>query len=96
MLQIDKDANKEAANRSKHGLDFSFAELMFCDPLAVEIYDRFENGEHRWHTLSQVRGKLLLVVYTYPNPEDQDRVRVIGLREATPHERRHYEQGTFY
>jgi hypothetical protein len=26
----DKDANKEAANRSKHGLDFSFAELSFA------------------------------------------------------------------
>lgn len=47
MLQMGKDADKEAANRSRHGLDFSFAELMFRDPLAVEIYDRFENGEHR-------------------------------------------------
>ena len=96
MLRLDKDPSKEASNRSKHGLDFSFAELMFRYPLAVEVYDRFENGEHRWHTLSQVGGKLLLVVYTYPDPGDQDWIRVIGLREATPHERRRYEQGTFY
>lgn len=94
-MRIDKDVAKEASNRSKHKLDFSFAELVFGDPLAVEVYDRFENGEHRWHTFSQIGGKLLLVVHTYPDPENQDWVRVIGLREATAQERKRYEEGEF-
>ena len=92
-MRIDKNAAKEAANRRKHGLDFSFADLRLADPLAIEVYDRFENGEHRWHTLSWVGGKLLLVVYTYPDPDNENWVRVIGLREATVHERKRYEQG---
>lgn len=95
MLRIDKDLNKEAVNQRKHKPEFSFAEIMFRDPLAVEVYDRYKGGEHRWHTLSRVGSKLLLVVYTYPDPDDLDWVRVIGLREATPHERRRYEQGTY-
>jgi len=95
MLRIDKDLNKEAANTRKHGLDFTFADLMFRDPLAVEVYDRFEAGEHRWHTLSRLGGKLLLVAYSYPDPDDLDWVRVISLREATRDERRRYEQGPY-
>lgn len=94
-MRIDKPAAKEITNLHKHKLDFSFADLMFADPLAVEVYDRFENGEHRWHTFSWVGGKLLLVVYTYPDPEDENWVRVIGLREATPPERNRYEEGEY-
>jgi uncharacterized DUF497 family protein len=59
------------------------------------VYDRYENGEHRWHTLAWVSGKLLLVVHTFPDPDDGEWVRVIGLREATPPERRRYEEGEF-
>ncbi len=29
----------------------TFAEFVFTNPLAVTVYDRHENGEHRWHTL---------------------------------------------
>jgi len=94
-VRIDRDVTKEEANRHKHKLDFSFADLMFADPLAVEVYDRFENGEDRWHTFSQIGDKLLLVVYTYPDPEDGNWVRVIGLREATAHERKRYEEGEY-
>ena len=92
-MRIDKDTAKEEANRRKHKLDFSFADLMLADPLAVEVYDRFENGEHRWHTFCWIAGKLLLVVYAYPDPDNENWVRVIGLREATARERRRYEQG---
>ena len=76
-------------------MDFSFAEHIFWDPLAVTVYDRFENGEHRWHTFARVGGKLLLAVHTYPDPDDEQWLRVIGLREATAPERRRYEEGEF-
>lgn len=94
-MRISKDDAKEASNIRKHKFDFSFADLIFRDPLAVTVYDRFENGEDRWHTFSKVRGVLLLVVHTYPDPNDDLWVRVIGLRKATPHERKCYEQGSF-
>ncbi len=94
-MRIDKDQAKERDNINKHHLDFSSAELVFRDPLAVTVYDRFEGGEHRGHTFAFVAGKLLLVVHIYPDPDNDDWVRIINLREATLHERRHYEEGGF-
>ena len=94
-MRIDTDKAKEDINRQKHGLDFSFAKNILSSPLAVTLYDRFENGEDRWHCFAHVGGKLLLVVHSYPDPTDADWVRVIGLREATQAERRRYEEGDF-
>lgn len=93
-MRIDKDAHKEKNNALKHGLDFSFAEQVFCDALAVTVYDRYD-GEDRWHTFAHVGNKVLLVVHVYPDPDDNDWVRVIGLREATAQERKFYEEGDF-
>ena len=76
-------------------MDFSFAEHVFRDPLAVTVYDRFERGEHRWHIFAWVGGKLLLVVHIFPDPDDETYVRVIGLREATANERIRYAEGEF-
>ena len=93
-MRIDKDAYKEKANLSKHGLDFSFAGYVFRNALAVTVYDRYD-GEDRWHTFAHVGGRVLLVVHVYPDPDDNDWVRVIGLREATLLERKRYEEGDF-
>jgi uncharacterized DUF497 family protein len=35
----------------------------------------------------------LLVVHTYPDPGDDDWVRIVSARRATAHERRRYERG---
>jgi uncharacterized DUF497 family protein len=51
--------------------------------------------QDRWHTFGTVERYLLLVVHTHPDPEDDQWIRVIGLREATPHERKRYEDGSF-
>ncbi len=94
-MKITFDPKKQRTNFDSHGYDFSFARLLFADPLAMNVYDRFEGGEHRWHRIGFVGGgfKLLLVVYTFPDPHDDEWVQVIGLREATAHERRRYEEG---
>jgi len=94
-MRITFDPEKQRKNTASHGFDFSFAKLLFADPLASSVHDRFEGGEHRWHRIGFVGGgfKLLLAVYTFPDPEDNDWVQVIGLREATAHERRRYEAG---
>ena len=94
-MRITKDVDKEQKNIRRHGLDFSLAEALVQDPLASTLYDRFEGGEHRWHTVGAVGGgfKVLLLVHTYPDPEDDEWIHVIGLREATPNERKRYEEG---
>ncbi len=93
-MRISKDTDKELINLKKHKFDFSFAELIFNDPLAITVFDRHENGEDRWHTFSMVDHILLLVVHTYPDPNDDELIRVIGLRKATSRERKLYEQGS--
>jgi uncharacterized DUF497 family protein len=50
------DPAKEQKNIRKHGLDFSLAAAVFADQLASEVYDRFENGEHRYHLVG-LRGR---------------------------------------
>jgi uncharacterized protein len=89
------DPQKETRNKAKHGLDFSFAEAVFADPLHTIVFDRHEGGEERWHCVGAVAGgfRVLLVVHCYPDRDDVDLVRVIGLREATARERRRYEDG---
>jgi uncharacterized protein len=70
--------------------------VILSDPLSVTFYDRFEGGEHRWHTIGAVgyHGKVLIVVHSDPDPQDSRPVRIIGLREATARERRRYEDDT--
>ena len=95
-LRITWDAGKERRNVRKHGLDFSFAVPVFSDPWAVTLFDRVVDGEERWHTIGVVAAgsifKVLLVVHTYPDLDDDTWVRVISLREADPRERRRYEE----
>ncbi len=94
-MRIDKPSLKEASNRKKHGVGFALADLICADPLAVTVYDRFENSEDRWHTFGIVQGILFLVVHTYPDPDNDEWIRVIGLRRATAHDRKRYEDESF-
>ncbi len=91
-MEFEWHGDKEDANVRKHGLDFSFARLVFADGFRVLVYDRHEGGEHRWHMFGIVAGRLLLVVHTYPDEGNEDRVRVIGIRSATREERRRFEE----
>jgi uncharacterized DUF497 family protein len=91
-MRIEKPALKEAANRKKHGVGFALADVICADPLAVTVYDRYENGEDRWHTFGAIQGTVYLLVHTYPDPDADDWIRIIGLRKATAHERRRYEE----
>lgn len=65
-------------------------------PCRSGLHDRYEAGEDRWHCVGVVGDgsfRVLLVVHCYPDPDDLDLVRVIGLRQATARERRGYEDG---
>ena len=96
MVEIAFDPEREQQNRRKHGLDFSLAPRVLHDPLAMTAYDRFEGGEHRWYTMAAVghAGKVLVVIHTDPTPDDGGPLRIIGMRQATSHERRRYEDST--
>ncbi|TGT36874.1 BrnT family toxin [Mesorhizobium sp. M8A.F.Ca.ET.165.01.1.1] len=92
-LRFEWDLEKARRNLAKHGVAFDLAQKVFDDPLHLIVPDRFEDGEQRWHAIGMVKTVVvLLVVHTYPDREAEERVRIVGARKATPHERRRYEQ----
>lgn len=91
------DPNKERMNRQKHGLGFETARLVFDDPLAATRQDPYAD-EQRWQTIGMVGNVVLIVVHTWPEPEQntgEEIGRIFSARKATTHERKVYEKGTF-
>jgi uncharacterized protein len=91
------DPRKDRSNRREHGLSFETASLVFDDPLAASRPDD-TTEEERWQTVGEVGGVIVLVVHTWPQPDDDGRkevARIISARKATAHERRAYEEGKF-
>jgi len=87
------DTRKARSNLAKHGVSFDLATRVWDDPLHVIIPDRIEGGEQRWHAIGLVGAVVVLVVvHAYPDLDNEEAVRIIGARKATPHERRRYER----
>ena len=92
-MRFEWNPEKARSNLAKHGVAFNLAEKVWDDPLRVILPDRFEAGEQRWHAVGMVGPvAILVVVHAYPDAENESRVRIIGARKATAHERRRYEQ----
>ena len=95
-IRFEWDQRKSRLNLRKHGVGFEDAVQVFFDPLRVIALDRVVDGEERWHALGYFEGiLLLLVVHTISEECDEGKyvevVRIISAREATPSERRAYE-----
>ena len=89
-MEFEWDKAKAKANLAKHGVSFELAKLIWDDPLAVVVPDRLENGEQRWHAIGLV-GTVVVLMAVHSYPGGGDRVRIIGARKATRHERHRYE-----
>jgi uncharacterized DUF497 family protein len=93
MLVFEFDPAKAAINLAKHGVSFDLAKAVWDDPLHVIIADRVTDGERRYHAIGMVgQVVVLVVVHMYPEGEQADRIRIIGARRATRHERKRYEE----
>ena len=93
-LNVTWDLAKGRANLGKHGVSFAQAATVLTDPLALTVFDAAHSrDEERWFTLGMASdGKLLAVAHTFQQTEPNSaQVRIISAREATPQERRHYE-----
>ena len=91
-VEFQWDAVKADANLKKHGVGFDEALSVFADPLA-RIFDDPDHSLDEPRELiigHSVEQRLLIVSFTERGP----RTRIIGVREATPSERRHYEQNS--
>jgi uncharacterized DUF497 family protein len=95
-MRFEWDAAKNRVNRAKHGIDFEFARLAFQDPFAIAIQDRDVDGEQRYQLIGAVYSRIILVAHAVTTAEseeeDQDLIRIISARKATPLERKRYEE----
>lgn len=89
--EFEWDPDKAAFNGRKHGVTFHEAATAFGDPLSVTVPDpRHSVGEERFVLFGRSgRGRLLAVMHT----ERGAVIRIISARQATPRERREYEEG---
>lgn len=90
-MRFEWDKKKNRANKRKHDVSFELAIKIFDDPKMHSVPDDYE-GEERWVTIGMVRGVLILtVIHTWKGEGDEEIIRVISARKATPSERESYE-----
>jgi len=89
-VEYEWNPEKDRKNREKHGVSFGEATTVFLDPLHVTVLDeRHSIGEIRFRTIGYTTmNRLVIVAHT----DREERIRMITAREATPRERRDYEQ----
>jgi uncharacterized DUF497 family protein len=90
-FNFEWDEEKARTNLKKHRIAFDEAATVFGDPLSITIADPDHSSEEqRFIDIgASSRGRLLVVVYT----ERGANIRIISCREATPAERKRYEEG---
>ena len=90
-LEFTWNPNKAASNLEKHGVSFEEASTAFGDPLSITVHDPGHSEDETRFVLVGLtfEGKLVVVVHV----ELEDSIRIISAREATPRERKDYEQG---
>ncbi len=87
------DPDKNDANKRKHKISFEIAERVFDDPLYITHNDPYPY-EERFRTIGMVEGRLILVVHTWSEHENEtgaETGRIISARKPTSHERQAYE-----
>jgi uncharacterized protein len=98
-LRWSWDDQKNRTNKRVQGLSFEAAQYVFADPLAVSRPDPYPH-EERWQTIGLIGSMIVFVVHTYPGfasetAQPEEVGRIISARQATPHERRSYEEDSF-
>ena len=84
------DERKAGSNLIKHGVSFETAKDALEDPLLLTVLDdRHAVAERRFLSIGRsTQGVLLTMGHT----DEDDVIRIITARKATPQERRAYEQ----
>lgn len=92
-MRFEWDEKKDRANFKKHGILFEVATEVFDDPFCFTVTDRMVEHEERFWTIGRIESlSLLTVVHTSYFEEEEEIVRIISARSATPRERRFYEE----
>lgn len=85
-MRIEFDPDKDAGNKSKHGVSLSLASELDWEAALVWVDDQFEYGELRMIALAPKTGVLYYVAFV----ERGEARRIISLRRANRREVKHY------
>lgn len=92
-MRVAWDTAKNNANKTKHGIDFETAQLVFDDPFCITFVERVTAGEERWHAIGSIEDiVVLVVVHTYREENSEEVIRIISARRATRKERMLYDK----
>lgn len=92
MRDYEWDPAKDHINIRNHGVAFAEAVTVFADDNLAVSEDPDSDAERRFLALGMdAADRLLVVVYSWRNEE---RIRVISARKATPRERAQYGRGS--
>ena len=83
-LGFEWDADKDQANRAKHGINFEEVLSIFDGPALTKIDDRRDYGEVRQITTGMLSPDIVLVV---AHTDRGGKIRLISARKANRQER---------
>ena len=83
-FEFDPDMSK--SNKSKHGIDFLEAQILWDDPDLVEIPVETDD-ESRFMIIGKISKKHLSGIITYRG----ENIRIISIRRSRPEEVKIYE-----
>ncbi len=89
MLQFAFDLAKSAANKSKHGVDFIEAQVLWEDANRLEAPAR-STTEPRHVVIGRIHEAVWAAFVTYRHEKT---IRIISVRRAREKERARYERG---
>lgn len=87
-MNVEFDADKDEANRRKHGISLACAGAMDFDATLVVADERRDYGEQRFRALGPIEGRLHVLAFTMRGLT----LRAVSLRKANLRERRLYER----
>jgi uncharacterized DUF497 family protein len=91
-MRFEWDESKNRRNLAKHRLSFETAQLVFEDPNVLSLLDRVVEGEERWQSIGLIDGlSVVVVAHSFRDQGDEEVIRIISARKATPLERKCYE-----
>ena len=92
------DPLKDRLNRRRHnGLSLADGVAALMDPLAISKPDPHPDGD-RWQLVGSAAGVVTLFVVYTESPDisiEPGTGRIVSVRNASPRERRAYENGDF-
>ena len=84
------DEAKAEENRQKHGVAFEEASTVFADENARLKHDPDHSQEEDRFLILGFSAKLRLLIVCHAYRENDEVIRIISARKATPNERRQY------